>query len=91
MSIIHLFFIIIVTNTTMIYYYYYCLLVRIGTYASKVRATCIIVPYNDGLKAPIWLFTFSLIGKKHLMGVNIRDYVNVYHFNLVNQKFDFRN
>ena len=25
------------------------------TYASKVRAACIIVPYNDGSKAPIWL------------------------------------
>ena len=24
-------------------------------YASKVRAACIIVPYNDGSKAPIWL------------------------------------
>ena len=28
-----------------------CLLVH----ASKVRATCIIVPYNDGSEAPIWL------------------------------------
>ena len=25
------------------------------TYASEVRAACIIIPYNDGSRAPIWL------------------------------------
>ena len=24
-------------------------------YASKVKAACVIIPYNDGSKAPIWL------------------------------------
>ena len=35
-------------------FFFFCYIFYL-TYASKVRGTCIIVPYNDGSKAPIRL------------------------------------
>ena len=43
-------------------------------YASKVRAACIIVPYNDGSKAPIRLLgggSFLAFARSEMFGLGI--------------------
>ena len=42
----------IFTNIINLFFFSYIFYI---TYASKVRATCIIIPYNDSSKARIWL------------------------------------
>ena len=57
--IIFCFYLIYYFVSTLFYFYYYYFVfsgyIFYITYASKVRATCIIVPYNDSSKAPIRL------------------------------------